>query len=138
MTNYKAIIQILTDTTALDKKAELLQGEYTVVTELLKKCVEDNAHQAQDQVEYQKRYSGLVERYDNVKREISEVEETRLERCAKREKIAAFLRTLEERESLISEFDENLWLGTVESVTINSTHEVVFTFKDGLSLDWPL
>lgn len=138
LTNYKAIIHSLTDTTTMDKKAELLQGEYTVVTELLKKCVEDNAHQAQDQIEYQKRYFGLVERYDSVKREISEIDEARLERNTKRGKIEAFLLTLEEREGLISEFDENLWLRTVESVTINSYHDVVFTFKDGLQLDWTI
>ena len=138
MTNYKAIIQSLTDTTTLDKKTVLLQSEYEVVTELLRKCVDDNAHQAQDQAEYQKRYSGLVEHYDNVKREMSEIDEARLERNAKREKIEAFLRTLDGRENLISEFDENLWLGTVESVTIHSYHDVVFTFKDGLQLDWRL
>ena len=43
---YGAIIQALTDTSKIDKESVKLQSEIEVVTELLQKCVEENAHSA--------------------------------------------------------------------------------------------
>jgi len=42
----------------LDTKNEELQIEIGVVTELIRQCVDENAHTGFDQIEYQKRYNG--------------------------------------------------------------------------------
>ena len=49
---YEAIIQVLTDTSKLDKESAMLQSEREVMAEMLRKCVEENANYALDQVEY--------------------------------------------------------------------------------------
>ncbi len=39
---------------------------------------------------------------------------------------------------LIDEFDEDLWIATVDRVTVNSEHEITYNFKDGLELGWKI
>lgn len=118
LTGLKTIIQALTDTSELNKKSARLQSEVEVVVGLLHKCVEENAQSALDQIEYQQRYSSLVEHFENAKNELREIDDERLERSARRENIEAFIRTLENSDGLITEFDEELRIATVETVTV--------------------
>ncbi len=46
----------------LDKERAKLQSECDVVVELLRKCVEENAHSALAHKKYQQHYTSLVER----------------------------------------------------------------------------
>jgi hypothetical protein len=43
---------------------------------------------------------------------------------------------LENGDGLITEFDEELWIAIVESVTVHTGHDITLTFKDGNELDW--
>ncbi|MBZ9685213.1 recombinase zinc beta ribbon domain-containing protein [Clostridium estertheticum] len=101
---YEAIIQALTDTSKLDKESVKLQSETEVVNELLQKCVEENAHSALDQAEYEERYKALAERYGNIKNGIEGINEKRLERRAKQENIVTFIKELEQREYIVDFF----------------------------------
>lgn len=132
---YETIIQTLTDTSELDDESTKLQSEMLVVTELLRKCVEENANAILDQSEYNQRYSALVERYETAKSKLSQINDKKLVRTAKRESIAAFMQVLDLQEGLVTEFDDKLWNGTVEKVTVYDD-EVVFEFKDGLEFEW--
>lgn len=71
---YEAIIETLTDTSKLDKESAKLQNECEVVAELIRKCVEENASKVMNQKEYQSRYTGLIERYEEIKKAISEID----------------------------------------------------------------
>jgi len=132
------VIHILTDTSSLDKRSTRLQSEFEVVNELMRKCVEENAHEAYDQTEYQQRYSGFAEQYEKIKDEVGQIDRERLERIAKHEKVEAFILVLEQRGDLINEFNEEIWIATIESVTVHSRHDITFTFKDGSELHWDL
>ncbi|MGK0467480.1 recombinase family protein [Clostridium sp.] len=133
---YEAIIQALTDTSKLDKERVKLQSEIEVVTELLQKCVEENAHSALDRAEYEERYTTLADRYENIKKGLDEINDKRLERSAKSESTVAFIKELEQRDVLVSEFDEELWNATIEKVVVRSQQEIIFIFKDGMELKW--
>lgn len=50
-------------------------------------CIAENARIVQDQGEYQKRYNGLVERYEKAKARFDEVTEAIAERSAKGERL---------------------------------------------------
>ena len=39
---------------------------------------------------------------------------------------------------LMDEFDEELWIATVDAVVVYSGNEVTFKFKDGLELGWKI
>ncbi|KEI07162.1 recombinase [Clostridium sp. K25] len=134
--DYEDIIQALTDTSKLDKERVKLKNELEIVMEMLKKCVEENAHTALNQEEYEEKYKSLAERYESISKEIEGIDEKRLERNVKKENTVKFIKKLESREVLITEFDEELWLGTVEKVIVNTEEKIIFFFKDGMELEW--
>jgi len=133
--DYETVIQTLTDTTALDREIAKLQSESDVAFELLRKCVEENAHTPIDQAEYNKKYSALAERYEFAKTKLAQINDKKLERTAKCKSITAFMQTLALQEGLVMEFDDELWNGIVEKVSVYD-NRWVFEFKDGLQLDW--
>lgn len=133
---YEDIIQALMDTSKLDKESAKLQNEIGIITEMIRKCVEENAHSVLNQAEYEERYKALAERYESIKKSLEGIDEKRLERGCNHENITAFIKELEQRESLVTEFHEELWLGTVEKVIVNTEEKLTFVFKDGMELEW--
>lgn len=57
-----------------------LEEECTVVIELIRKAVEDNAQYVQGQEERQKRNDALIAQYDIAKNRLDEVADEKLER----------------------------------------------------------
>ena len=131
MEAYREITEALTDTTDLDTEREQLQNESEVVMGLIRKVIEDNAKKAMDQAEYGKKYDGYCERFETARKRLAEIEELRLARNAKRTKIAMFLKELAGRGELVTEYDEELWYATVDSVMVYEDMRMVFTFRDG-------
>ena len=131
MENCEMINQVLTDTVALDTEAEEQQGEIMVVTELIRKCVDENACSVIDQAEYQKRYAGFVARYEKAKDKLDKIEELLQARRAKREQLDSFLVTLVQQDSILTEFDETLWFAVVNNVAVHSADSIQFAFRDG-------
>ncbi|MCX7904909.1 MAG: resolvase, partial [Caloramator sp.] len=83
-------------------------------------------------------YDALVKRYESIKEELERIEEKRLEQSAKKEKILEFIKELKQREGLITEFDEELWIGTVDKVVIKRQGKISFVFKDGMEVEWDI
>lgn len=53
------------------------------------------------------------------------------ERRKKAEMISAFMFEIHEREDFIEEFDEKLWITTIDSVLVDHDGTMVFRFKNG-------
>ena len=77
-----------------------------------------------------------MERYEAAKDGLRKIDDKRLERNAKRESIGIFIRMLEQSDTLLNEFDEGLWITTVDVVVVHSEHKITFKHRDGLELDW--
>lgn len=133
---YDEIIQAVTDTSKLDKESNKLKSEIEIVTEMLRKCVEENAHSVLNQEEYEERYKALAARYESIKKDIEEINEKRLERSAKQERIEEFIKILEKSYIILTEFDDELWNAVIEIVKVNSEKDITFVFKDGFELQW--
>ena len=65
----------------------LAKASLAVLVEMTQNCIAENARIAQDQGEYQKRYNGLVERYEKAKARFDEVTEAIAQRSAKGERL---------------------------------------------------
>lgn len=128
---YREIIEILTDTGEFDRERQELISENEVTMELVRKAIEDNARKPMDQGEYEQRYAGYVERYERNRARLAEIEDLCLERTAKRAKMRLFIGELEKQDTLVEEFDEELWYATVDCVTVHEDKRMVFTFRDG-------
>ena len=132
---YHEVLGALTDTTALDAELARLPEESEVVAAMIQKTVDENASTAQDQQEYERKYTALCERYMDTKRQLDERSDQRAERLAKRTKITMFLEELNAQKDFVTEFDEELWYMTVDRVDVYEHMRLIFTFKDGSTVE---
>lgn len=123
--------KVFMDTTALDAEINELNREMEIVAELTRKCIAENSSNAQDQEDYSSRYNGYVERYDNAKSKYDTLVAERQDRIKKAKAIDRFMQTVESRDGLLTEFDPQLWIATVEYMTVTKNGDMRFRFYDG-------
>jgi hypothetical protein len=128
---YESIIGYLTDTTELDKEIAILTEECAVVRELLRSCVENTTFTASSQAEQLAKYEGLMARHEAAASRLTEANDEKRERSARRETLARFLEALHQRDGLLTEFDESLWCVLVEKLTVAADGRVTVRFRDG-------
>lgn len=132
---YSEVLEALTDTADLDAERERLEQETEVVMGLIRAIIEENARKAQDQDEYQRKYTGFCNRFEAARNRLTEIQDACLERTAKRVKIQMFMERLDRHSELVADFDEELWYSTVDSVTVYADKKMTFTFRDGRQVD---
>ena len=132
----KEALMAITDNTALEKERIVLQDECEVVMELMRKMIQENARSAQDQADYKVKYGSMSERYEKASTRLAEVGDAIAVRNAKRSELEGFLRLLDGSETLLTEFDESLWLGLVLQVKVDSDGGFLFVLKDGSEFTW--
>ncbi|NSW92816.1 MAG: hypothetical protein HPY74_19615 [Firmicutes bacterium] len=98
---------------------------------MIRWCVEENAHLAMDQAEYEKHYEGLLARYEKAKVRLDKVKEVYQNRRIKRAQLDAFLSRLFQKDLVLSEFGETLWHAVIDKITVYSENDIQFTFSDG-------
>ncbi len=103
------------------------------LTDMTKNCIAENARVSQDQTEYQKRYDGLVTRYDKTKEQYETVTAKIKGRRLRNEQLGVFIDNLK-GQNLIGEFDERLWCSLVDSITVYGKEDIKVTFKDGTNI----
>jgi hypothetical protein len=118
--NKDEIIQICEATLAeccdnrkLSGELSELHAKLEIITGLMQQHISANAQRVLDQVEYQKQYNAYAARYTDTKNRIVEIQAQQEALTARRGQISCYLHTLR-KQHLISEFDENLWYGTIE------------------------
>lgn len=136
--SYGVIIEKLTNNKELDLKQNKLQDELDEVVDIIRKCVEENSNTAIEQQDYNKKYSTLVENYNDIKKKIEAIEVKKIERAAKKQKILRFIETLRQSNEILLAFEETIWNATIELVKVNSHESITFIFKDGTEIDWEI
>lgn len=121
----------LTDNTAIDTECEELIREMDVVAGLIRSCIDENASQAFVQASYLERYNEYVDRYESLKERYAKLQSQRESRDAEALRIGGFMFELRELDELLITFDERLWHGLVDHVTVYHDERLVFYFKDG-------
>ena len=130
---YEQVLSKSLDTTALESELSELEAEINIAAELIEECIKENAHVVLDQAEYQKRYDGLVARFDKAKARHTEVTDLIAERMARKHQIETYLKDLRSRE-LLTKFRETDWLAMVDYITVHSKKDILVTFKDGTEI----
>ena len=133
ITALTASLDTAFDLTVLKAEQAELESEMAVVSNLIEKCIYENAHTVLDQEEYQKRYDGLTARFDTAKSKYEDLDETIRSKQSRRATIEAFLATLADA-NLVDTFDTALWCGLVDFVTVYSADDVRVTFKNGMEI----
>ena len=104
-----------------------------VLSEMLRRAIEQNAHEAIDQEEYNRRYDSLNERYKGLEARAEEIAAEKRRRHYLRNNLRQFITTIDKAD-LISEFSPEAWTALVESVTVNAKDDMRFNFRNGMSL----
>ncbi len=135
---YNDVLAAFNDDSALVAQAAEIQGECEVALELMRKSVGENATTTLDQNEYNKRYDGVLKRYEAAKERLAEINDKLAARRAKREHIESFIKTLRKQDALLTEFDESLFGISVDRIIVHSNSEVTIVWKDGTETQWQI
>ena len=125
----------LTDCSTIDTELDGLLREIEVVTELTKRCIQENAQSAQSQEEYAERYNGFVARYETAKAQVDALQRQKEARLAQADAIGGFMFALSEQGCELTEFDEPLWIAMVQKATAYHDGRLVFTFQNGVEIE---
>lgn len=127
--------QVLSNTTALDAELDSLNEEITVVAELVKTCVMENASTAQSQEEYAKKYNGLLARYEKATARLAEVTAEKERKHDQERELRLFIGALKRQPLVLEEWNERLWVALVERATVFRDGRIVFKFKNGREIE---
>lgn len=122
---------MLSDTSNIDQETQILNERRAGIYSQMEKLVADNAARFQDQDEYQTRYAELNDRFESVSAELTKLEAKKQARLVRREKMRQFIQMVQDRENLLTTFDESLFRATVESITVYTSTNVRVKLKDG-------
>lgn len=131
LTNFESIQNVLFDTESLEMEKAKLQNEMEVVTEMIQQCINENAHVALDQTQYQKRYDDLIKRFESTKSNLESVSGVIKDKANRRNDIECFLSVIKNQKGLLTDFDPLLWHSLVDIVTVYMSGNVRLTFKNG-------
>lgn len=95
------------------------------------KAVMENAETAQDQEEYSKRYEAYAAKREKLKKRYGDAQAEREARQNKAQILDGMIESLRIAEHTVIGFDEKLWSGTVDHVTVNRDDTLTFTLRDG-------
>ena len=131
ISDCKEIIEMLTDTTELEKEIKDLESENEIVVELVTKLIDENARVAMSQVAFIDKYNS----YDNKHKELTEQLNKKLSELKeiekKKQQLRAFISSLECREGVIEEWDEGLMNLFIDEMIVKRNNTIDFKFKGG-------
>jgi len=127
--------KVLSDTSALDAELDSLNEEITVVAELVKACVRENASTAQPQEEYAKKYNGLLARYEKATARLAEVSAEKERKRDQDRELRLFIEALKKQPLVLEEWDERLWIAILDRATVFRDGRIAFKFKSGREIE---
>jgi hypothetical protein len=127
--------QVLSNTSTLDAELDSLNEEITVVSELVKTCVRDNASTAQSQDEYTKKYNGLLARYEKAMARLAEVTAEKERKHDQNRELRLFIEELKKQPLVLEEWDERLWIAILDWATVFRDGRIAFKFKSGREIE---
>lgn len=132
--NINLLQETLCDVSALNREWEEKVKETATLEKEIRSLIAANANSPQNQEEYKKKYDGLCVSYEKALGRLSEIEEEKKDRHGREVRIRDFVERLSAIDGMQLVFDESLWSGIVESMTVHSKTHIVFTFVGGIEL----
>ena len=132
--DMQAILQQLTDTAALDAEKEALQVEMGIVSELIRQAVGQNASAALDQVEYNRKYNSLTDRFHKAADRVKGIEAECARRKGQRREIETFRDAILANDKPVVVFSTEIWNATIDRMTVNLDGSVKVAFRNGIEM----
>ena len=129
--NLREGMKLISDCTALEQERDRMKEETVLLAGMVENIILENAKTAIDQTEYRKKYDALSKRYETAKSRYEELEQQISEFQARVREMERFISSISKQKPL-TEFDEALWGGLLESITVYSTEDIRIKFRDGM------
>lgn len=121
----------LTDTDFIDAYIQALEEDLTTITGMLRLCITENAANATMEEAYRTTHADPCHRFEETEAKLAALQRRREKMKADAIAIGGMMFELGELTALPLTFDEKLWQGTIDQVTVYADERVVFHFKDG-------
>ena len=125
------MIELLCDSTELDEKIERQTLEVEMLTDQVRKLVEDNASRAQSQEEYINKYNKIKEIFDKEIAKLEELRDKKTEQIIKRKAMESYLKAFIEAPEYLEEWSEPLFHLYIDKVLVFEDSKLEFIFKNG-------
>ena len=121
----------LADTTLLDEQTSALLDETSMLTEMIKKLIDQNASTAMSQNEYARKYNDYAVRFEKATAEYEKLQKQKLRRLHQSDILETFAFEIFCLPDLRIEFSDRLWLNLIDHATVYGDERIVFRFKNG-------
>jgi len=125
----------LLDFSEIERKSKEVLDEMEIVSELVKRLINENAATPISQDKYIEKYDGYTERFNKAKAEYEKFQKEIEERKIKADAISGFMFEVLELDELPIKFDEKLWNSVVDTVIVSEDESLVFKFKNGTEIE---
>ena len=134
LANLESLRETLCDVSALDGEREEKAEEAAALEKEIRSLIAANASVPQNQVEYRKKYDSLKSRYEKALDRMDAIDAEKKKRHGREVRIGDFIIKLKNLEGRQTAFNESLWCGMVEYVTVHSQTNIIFTFVGGIKV----
>lgn len=126
----KMVQKMLCDTTDIEKEMLELEREIEVTEGLVLKAIEENSRNVIDQSEWVERNGVYINRHAEATKQLEALDKKKSEMLTRSKVIGIFIKNIENQQ-VITEWTEELWADTVESVTVGIDGKFTFKFRNG-------
>ncbi len=129
--DLKEVINLLTDTTEIEKEINKINEELAVVVELATKAIKENS-KSDDSNET--KYQNLVDRHESLSLKLNRLTKEKNDKENKATKLKSFLSVMNKSEDKLNDWNEDIWMLMVENGTINRDKSITFKLKGALKV----
>lgn len=124
----------LTDTDFIDADIAAAEQEMTLLSNMIRSCINANAANTLSVTDYRIQYDDLCLRFENAEKKHNELLAQRQQMEREAVIISGLLFEIMELDTLPITFNETLWNATIDRVTVYADERLVFRFKDGTEI----
>lgn len=132
--NLREIQSSLSSTEALKDSFAQLEEERSILAQLVQQLIDQNARVVQDQADYQRRYTELMERYEKADAAVADAQNELHQKENRNAQIKAFIAEVSAMPESITEFRTDYFGHMVEKITVYQ-NRTVFTFSCGMEIE---
>ena len=125
----------LSDTAAIDAKIKEHQAEMELTAELIKRLIAENANSPLNQVNFNREYDGLVERFTKATEKCEKLQRQKLRRLHQSDITSSFATEIKALPKLNIQYSDRLWLNLIDTATVYGDEKIVFRFKNGTEIE---
>ena len=116
---------------------EKIEEAYTKLDDLttaMQEFIKENAMHPQSEDFYSKRLAEYDVQKSEAEKRLNELQSQKAARLSRKELLDRLIRSMEERDAIVTGFDENRWRLMVEKVTVGIDGKLTFTLRNGMEI----